>query len=372
MNHEGVDAALAAWEPGVPVGRPVEQSMNVLEVLLRGVAAGAVLATAFAFMRTPGAGATRWTGPLFCVAVAAFAVHSGNAETRALGAVHGPVWLLSAGGTAYFWLFTVTLFEDRRLSWGLFAPAAVMTGIGIAAASLPRSVSEGVWIAHNLLEMVLVAHAALIVWRSGRGDLIEARRILRGPFMLLVAAYTVVLSVMEIAWQLGCRPASLPFVQAVMLVILTITGAAAFLRARPDLFAATVRRPAGDEGPVPVQDRPTLARLQGLMDEGQAWRREGLTIGQLAGEVGVPEHRLRRLINGALGFRNFADFVNARRIEAAKAALADPANARASVSALAFDLGYASLGPFNRAFKDATGQTPTAWRLQALTGSPPS
>ena len=55
---------------------------------------------------------------------------------------------------------------------------------------------------------------------------------------------------------------------------------------------------------------------------------------------------------------------------AAKAALADPANARASISALAFDLGYASLGPFNRAFKDATGLTPTAWRARVQAGSP--
>ena len=55
--------------------------------------------------------------------------------------------------------------------------------------------------------------------------------------------------------------------------------------------------------------------------------------------------------------------------KAAKAALASPDDTRASISALAFDLGYASLGPFNRAFKDATGLTPSAWRIQALARS---
>ena len=136
----------------------------------------------------------------------------------------------------------------------------------------------------------------------------------------------------------------------------------------PGLFEAQ-RRPSAAE-PVDPLDRPTLARLEALMGEGQAWRREGLTIGQVASEVGVPEHRLRRIINGQLGYRNFADYLNARRIEAAKAALSDPANARASISALAFDLGYASLGPFNRAFKDATGETPSAWRVAAMSASP--
>lgn len=346
--------------------------MEILEVLLRGVATGAVLTMAVAFLRSANAGAARWTGALFCLSVAAFAVHSGNAETRALGLLHGPVWMLSAGGTAYFWLFAVTLFEDRRLNWRLFVPALVMTGVGAVGASLSCPIGDGVWIAHNILEVVLVVHAIMVIWRSRGGDLVEARRTLRGPFMLAVAVYCVVLSGLEIGWSLGFRPPWLTLVQAVILVILSLLGAMTFLEARAELFDPRPQR-ADDAPPDPVapQDRPTLARLNALMAHGDAWRREGLTIGQLAGEVGVPEHRLRRLINGALGFRNFADFLNARRIEAAKAALADPDNARTPVSAIAFDLGYASLGPFNRAFKDATGETPTAWRVRVLSSPKP-
>ncbi len=63
--------------------------------------------------------------------------------------------------------------------------------------------------------------------------------------------------------------------------------------------------------------------------------------------------------------------MNARRIEAERQILCDPAQARTTVAAVAFDLGFGSLGPFNRAFKEETGQTPTEWRRQALeTGSP--
>jgi AraC-like DNA-binding protein len=120
-----------------------------------------------------------------------------------------------------------------------------------------------------------------------------------------------------------------------------------------------------------VRDRPALDRLDSLMTNDQLWRREGLTIGALAEAVGVPEHRLRRLINAGLGYRNFADFLSERRIAAAKTALADPGRARTPISSLAFDLGYASLGPFNRAFKESTGETPTAWRLRALSSSQP-
>ena len=71
-----------------------------------------------------------------------------------------------------------------------------------------------------------------------------------------------------------------------------------------------------------------------------------------------------------MGHRNFADFVNGFRIEAAMARLGDPNEARTTVAAIAFDLGYGSLGPFNRAFRAATGATPTEWRRQALQASP--
>ena len=114
---------------------------------------------------------------------------------------------------------------------------------------------------------------------------------------------------------------------------------------------------AGPDARAEAAERVMPGKLNDLMAAG-AWRREGLTIGALAGELGEPEHRLRRLINRRLGHRNFADFVNGYRIEAAKPRLGDPAEARTTVAAIAFDLGYGSLGPFNRAFRAATGATP--------------
>ena len=97
-----------------------------------------------------------------------------------------------------------------------------------------------------------------------------------------------------------------------------------------------------------------------------AWRNEGLTISILAGELGTPEHRLRRLINLSLGHRNFADFVNGYRVAAAQDRLADPAEARTTIAVIAFDLGFGSLSPFNRAFRATTGSTPTQWRALAM------
>lgn len=343
-------------------------NLQTLEVLLRGIAVGSMLCTALALIRGRPLIPARWTGALFALAAAAFTLHSGGPETRAVMPIIFPIWLLALGGTAYFWMFAITLFEDSRFTLERWIPAVVMTLVGVVGWVLPQPVNRGVWVVHNLLEMALILHIVSIIWRRRQGDLVEARRTLRAPVILLIGLYALIDSVFEMAGALGTEELWLSPLQAASLALVSLLTAAAFLQARPELFVSARTATAVDPYAIDPQDRPALARLQALMDDG-AWRREGLTIGQLAADVGVPEHRLRRLINGGLGHRNFADFVGSSRIAAARTALADPANARASISALAFDLGYASLGPFNRAFKDATGQTPSEWRAQALAKS---
>jgi AraC-like DNA-binding protein len=327
-----------------------------------------MLATAAGMSRGAQPGAARWTGAVFCLSVAGFAVHSGGAESRALGPLLAVASLLSGAGTGYFWLFAVTLFDDRRFDWSRLAPIVVLTAVAAVGWSLPRATANGLWIVHNLLEVVLVAHVFAVIGRSWRGDLVEARRSLRGPFLAAVALYAAVLSGFEIAEALGYLPDWEGLAQAATLAAMSLAGALVFLQARPGLFEAPARAAAPDA--IDARDRPLLARLEALMAGDEVWRREGLTIGQLADEVGMPEHRLRRLINDGLGHRNFAAFLNARRIQAAKAALSDPGQTQVSISELAFALGYTSLGPFNRAFKETTGVTPSAWRAQALAGSP--
>jgi AraC-like DNA-binding protein len=98
----------------------------------------------------------------------------------------------------------------------------------------------------------------------------------------------------------------------------------------------------------------------------RAYRQEGLTIAGLAQQLGLPEYRLRRLINQALGYRNFNSFVNHYRIAEAKAALGDAQQAEVPVLTIALDAGFSSLGPFNRAFKAETGMTPTEFRRASL------
>lgn len=342
-----------------------------LELILRGVAIGALVATMAGLWRGGKGHSARIAGVLFAISVIAYVLQSSAMSRAAIGPFEPVAHFLALGGSGLFWLFIVTLFDDREVSPLLLTPFAGLTLLGLIGWLGPAPIQPGVWIVHNLIEIGFAAHALLVIVRSWRGDLVEARRRLRGPFLAAVTFFVVVLAGFEIGEAFGVEADWYELLGATALALFTSAGAIVFLQAQPALFGAAA--PANETAPgLDAGDQHTLAKLEEVMDAGEAWRREGLTIGALAEGVGVPEHRLRRLINDNLGHRNFATFVNAYRIAAAQRRLADPAAARTPVSAVAFELGFASLGPFNRAFKEVTGQTPTEWRKAQLAGGSPS
>ena len=338
-----------------------------LEMLARGIAVGALVAMIAGLWSSGGGRSARLAGTLFCFGVIAYVLNSSPQLRNAVGWALPPIHFAAFGGVGLFWLFIVNLFEDRTISLRTLIPWALLTVVALVGASTSGQVQTIVWVTHNLVEAGFALHALFVIARSWRGDLVEARRRLRGPFLAVVTIYVLTLSSFEIAEGLGFFQDWFRLLGGVSLAFYCAAGAAVFLRTRDELFgsAAPISAPAAS---LDAGDRATLQRLESLMGGGEAWRREGLTIGALAEEVGVPEHRLRPLINDHLGFRNFAAFVNARRIEAAKRLLTDPTKARMTVAVIAFDLGFGSLGPFNRAFKEATGVTPTEFRRSSANG----
>ena len=338
------------------------------ELLARGVAIGGFGATGLALALDKRPTPMRWVGGLFFLCAIAHVIDG----CRPGGANHAlpVIWAMSVATTGLFWPLAYALFADeRRLSPHRLWPAAGLVALWALARFLPEAICRPFWLVFNLTSVGLVLHALLVIWRGWRGDLVVERRRLRGPVMIAAAGYMLLLSAQDMAWATG-----LPWfyasglLQAVVLAVLAVAGSVVLLRPQPLLVEAPAARDA-TAPPSPVRtldlspaDRLVLARLETAMDEDEVWRGEDLSITALAALVGAPEHRLRRLINGVLGHRNFADYVNGRRIEAAKTALAAPDLALRSISTIAYDLGFASLGPFNRAFRAATGVTPTEWR----------
>jgi AraC-like DNA-binding protein len=112
-----------------------------------------------------------------------------------------------------------------------------------------------------------------------------------------------------------------------------------------------------------------LARLSSLLDAEHIYRRADLTLNDLAERVGIPEYRLRKLINEELGYRNFNAFLHAYRIREACQQLRDPEMRRTPILTIALSTGYQSINTFNRAFRDVMDMTPSAYR--AMEEPPP-
>ncbi|GGD58664.1 helix-turn-helix transcriptional regulator [Lacimicrobium alkaliphilum] len=91
-----------------------------------------------------------------------------------------------------------------------------------------------------------------------------------------------------------------------------------------------------------------------------------LKVADLARALDVSEYRISRVMKEHLQARNFNHYVNRLRIEHARHILAQPQYQHWPVLVVGMESGFASVGPFNRAFKQFTGLTPNQYRLQTV------
>ena len=354
--------------------------MLLLETALRGGTVILLLCLAVLLLRDARQTLAGRFGALFALGGAAYA---GCSASLVLSNPPGwllPLHILAIGNPVVFWLLSASLFDDEfEPSWWHATAWLFIVVDGLALPAIGGSALQFVCIALALSCNGIGAWYAI----AGRAaDLVESRRRLRSLLIVLVAAYSVLTLVPVVAWPAALWP-QLALANAAGLLAITVAFAVALLAVNPDgaiLPLAVVAAPAvakeqSARGAAPVavvardEDAALLAALRRAMEHDRLYRAEGLSIGSLATKLGTPEHRLRRLINRQLGYRNFTAFLNGYRLADVTAALADPAQEAVPILTIALDAGFQSLGPFNRAFKAETGLTPSEYRRQKLVHS---
>jgi AraC-like DNA-binding protein len=251
--------------------------------------------------------------------------------------VHGVLLagLLAVGYVS--WLAVV----ERRLPGPLFAPA-----------------HDAFWLTlPKLLGLAFVVHALMTLYVGARSDLVVPRLKLR--YMVLGLAGTYILLELVGEAILG-GAASQPLadrVHAISVSVLVFGLSFLCFSIRPEVLRPN--RPAVD---APALDPALGEKLRMLIEVEQIFREEGLTIAGLAERLGAHEYKVRQLINSQLGFKNFNAFLHHLRVQRAVKLLSDPAQAHLGVAQIAYEVGYRSLGPFNKAFKELIGRTPTEFR----------
>jgi AraC-like DNA-binding protein len=314
------------------------------------------------------------------------------------GPLHSIDWFFSAGRTAVpglLWLVCYNLFNDqlklKAWQWGLVAITVCLPLIGHflggrALTDSDRLASLVLYELPQILEVVLLVHALIILGRNWQGDLVQSRRSLRLPIIGFTLAFTSAVLFME---QVIGTTIVMQLVLYAMLSMFLLWMNTFWVRSRNHgLFAEPSTKEASlnvqteessglpasdlvsdvqapDDSQAETESAAAHKRLIQVMEDG-AYNQHGLTIGDLAEQMGWQEYRLRRLINGELGYRNFNDFLNRYRVTIAAERLRDPGCSQLPVLTIALDIGYRSLSSFNKAFKDAHGLTPTSYRKQHL------
>lgn len=314
----------------------------------------------------------------------------------------GPVQLglrlLSVLGIVGLWHMVRLLFDDRRgwlgfWAWGGAMAAAVLAGAWRGAAG------NG---AIALMATALSAHVLWLLLAGREADLDLERRLMRLWWAAAGAVYVLVVMGLHLVGGAKAAPLAhglgLVAAQAGLKLcwLLLATGnpsplvrlgrGTAAVPVQPaspaagdgaDALAAAAVTPA-PAGPTPSATDPVALALRKRQAEqilqavvgGGLYRQPRLTVQELADQVRLPEHRLRLVINEHLGFRNFNAFLNHHRLREAAARLRSAEDAHLPVLSIALTVGFGSIGPFNRAFRDAFGVTPTEFRRGAPANPP--
>jgi AraC-like DNA-binding protein len=350
-----------------------------VDVLIR--AAGATLLLMLSLLLVRGAPGQRTTWLLLLFALGLCGFLAGNTPDEGLklsGAPASLARLLSGNAAIFLWWFALATFDDefrfgpseRTVGAAWFVLSLLDRGLLPFAPNLDLT-----WI---LIPMAgaIVLHLAYRLLADRDGDLVETRRRSR---TLLVAVLGMLLLVdvgADIALGVEWKPQGFTIAQNGVILLVTWQLALWLLRVDPSLLtfrtAAANAAPAADGGfglfPTAASGpgAQLLPRLQELMEVERIYRDPDLTFAQFVARMGAPEAEVRRLVNQQLGHRHFRSFLNAHRIAEARRILADPARAGEKMVAIAFDVGFASLASFNRAFKLSEGKPPSEIRAELL------
>jgi AraC-like DNA-binding protein len=269
------------------------------------------------------------------------------------------------------WALSMYIFEESFLPMRLRRSGKLGIGLLVALHVVYFGILDGRGALHDVIHvlfLLLFGHLFVRAIIGLRDDLLEPRRRFRVFAIAFVSLQFSLILVGELFDPaIGDLP-TLTAANAVLLfVVITAVGVHVLGVTPSPILSGAAETPSHelDVEKVPGRDRALYGALVDRMNSGD-YRSSNLVISQLARDLSVPEYRLRRLINRHLGFRNFSSFLNSYRVREACERFSDPGQAQFPILTIALELGYGSIGPFNRAFKEITGLTPSEFRRGAV------
>ncbi len=278
------------------------------------------------------------------------------------------------------WLLTLSLFEkDFKLN-GIHVLVGVVYCVPVFMERLVQFnfIDQlPIWWAGlvNGTTLVLVLHMLSTAILGRSDDLIEARRVYRIHLVLIVAVSAVAATLFG-SILYSQQQATIDVVSIWPAIVWLSFWVVGFDTNILNLDSTTKRNLPRDTlngrhtlsgcDALSSRDAELLKRLDSEVVGNKAFLNPKLCIDDLAKSLGVSEYRLRGFINQTLGHTNFSTYINGYRIAEIKQQFADPNKQHIPVLTIALNNGFNSLAPFNRAFKQTEGLTPTQYRATQL------
>ena len=245
-------------------------------------------------------------------------------------------------------------------------PAVALVVLAVVGALRPAGASLLVgagWWAYVVGLQAVGVGFGVVAWRAWRaGD----RSPEAGRVLAVFAAHWALSAASWLAVGAGAGGAAAVLEAGSLVALLAFGGLAAVLglRALPALRPAPPAPYASDA--LGEAERTRLAdRLRRLVDEDRPHLDPDLTAATLAEQLGATPRELSQVLT--LEFSSgFYEFVNGLRVEAAKRRLADPDCGDETVLSILYASGFNAKSTFHRAFREHVGQTPSAYRREAL------
>lgn len=357
-------------------------SLTQLDLLIRMMVLGQLLLLGGLLLREP---ASRLRHLLLAggVSVAGLLMLTAPIPDEQYGLLRNVLLVLTDAFALIFWLLICHLFDDEFKPDKWPKPIKWLLGMLGLVYLYALGIQAGDSMLHDVIHAIslgLMLHAGYIAYRGFADDLLDARRRARILVVLGITLYSTILLIFEFADERYRNASVFGLVNATFLLLVITTTVIRMFRLR-----YVPRQSSGTDGEVQSEDRVrpdsdihsmtpsrhelalTSAdeKLSNALDAFIAERRyhqHGLTVSSLAEQLNCPEHRLRRLINQTRGYRNFNSMLNDLRVADACDRLIDPSYDDKPILSIALDLGYDSIGPFNRAFKAKNEQTPSEYR----------
>lgn len=289
-----------------------------------------------------------------------------------------PFWLLESYLIlpASLWLFTKAAIEPafrfRTKYLLLYIPAFIEIAVESAAYIRYRITGEpsnllGIkaWFVFTEVMPVLWMLAALFFYGRSLHQFYRDQPVTKGPERIhKIRNYGIlfIFSLLTACW-IGEAFLYLPIFTFVAVLLMSILFTAAYLGyARPAFFerAKSNVKKTKSKFFTNYDDKKESERLVLLLEQTGMHTRPGLTLEELAHELGLPVRYVSYLLNSYFS-TSFHHFINAYRVKEVIRKINDPSQKHKTLLALAFESGFNSKSSFNKVFKDHTGHSPSQY-----------